>query len=280
MDEEKTPQVPTPPAPPTPPEPGPAPQSPTPTLINQEPPTPEGEKPEWLSDDLWDAEKKTYKVEALADQYRETSKRAEGLRKKLSEGGHKPPEKPEDYKMPELDKAIADSIPADDAMLGKFRGIAKEAGVSQAQFETLMKGFFGMVPEVVQPKEMTEEQVQEYRRTEIAKLGDGGHKVVAAVTLWQEQLMAQGQFGDADKKAFAEVCSTAEGVAMMNKLRVMVGGSDIPTNVSIADGLPSDKEIAYQYDQALKSGDPSKIAEAEKLFDRRLAAGRPINLAF
>ncbi|NTU49568.1 MAG: hypothetical protein HGA87_01495 [Desulfobulbaceae bacterium] len=251
-------------------------QLPPDSLLNEQQPV-EGEKPAWADDTMWDAEKKALNVEALAKGYQDAAKRAEGLRKKLSEAPHKAPEKPEDYKIPTIeDETIAAAIPQDDAVLGKFRGIAKEAGVSQAQFEKLMTGFFGLVAEtgIPQQKELTAEEMAEYRSTELAKLGEGGARVAYAVTEWLESQHKSGFFSETDKAQIGALCSTAEGLAVMNKIRSAMGGSDIPTTVTVEDGLPSDREIHALHAKALKSGDPEEIAKAERLFERRAAAGR------
>ncbi|NTU49555.1 MAG: hypothetical protein HGA87_01430 [Desulfobulbaceae bacterium] len=256
-------------------------QTSTTLLTKPEPAAEEGVKPEWLPEDLWDADAKTYKVNDLAQRFNETHKRAEGLRKKLSEGGHKAPEKADDYKLPELDDTLKSVLPADDPVMGKFRAIAHEAGVTQETFGKLMSGVIGLVKEsgVESAKPFTEEELNAYRQAEFAKLGDGAERVANAVTMWVEEQKASGLFGESDIMAVNELCSTAEGLALANKLRVQMGGSNIPVNVSIEDGLPSDREIAHRYDKALKSGDPAKITEVEKLFERRIAAGRPIHLA-
>lgn len=247
------------------------------SLLNEQQPV-EGEKPEWADDTMWDAEKKALNVEALAKGYQDAAKRAEGLRKKLSEAPHKAPEKPEDYKLPTIDdESISSVIPQDDAVLGKFRGIAKDAGVSQGQFEKLMTGFFGLVAETGVPQqqeELTAEELAEYRSTELAKLGDGGARIAYAVTEWLEGQSKAGLFSEDDKKQIGALCSTAGGLSVMNKIRTAMGGSNIPVDVTIEDGLPSDREIHAIHAKALKSGDPEEIAKAERLFERRAAAGR------
>ena len=252
--------------------------------------TEDGVRPEWLPESVWDAEKKAPKVDALLTEYERANKIAKDLRAKLGKGEQIAPKSPEEYKDPVFegdDEALSKMLNPDDGFIKGLKNVAHEAGMSQKQYETFMGKAVKMLSEQMksaEPKaEMTAEEKEEYRRQVYEEIGPGAAQMVTAVAAHINTLKQQGQFSETELKEIKAMASTADGLKVLNKFRVLMGGESIPTNVDALSihGLPSDAEIgAVIGGEKYMSGDPETVAKVDRWLTQRREAGRPERLQF
>lgn len=267
-------------------------------LDNKAPPT--GERPAYIPEAAWDATAKALKKDAadvLAKELETATNRADGLRKELGKGKQNPPAKAEDYKLPdfvkdEKDKPLQELFKADDPLVKGLGPVFHKHGVSQAQYEGIMKDGGHLIAELAkdvkgggEEKQLTEAELEEIRTAELAKIGPNGSRIAAAVSGHLKELISQGHFNTEEISELRAMASTASGLTVLNKMRALMGGESIPTGDSVSvDGLLSDGEIfgmmgtkEYQ-----NSNDPGHAAMHQKV-DRQLTlrqkAGRPERLA-
>ncbi|MGB0817409.1 MAG: capsid assembly protein [Candidatus Puniceispirillaceae bacterium] len=247
-----------------------------------------GEKPEGFPDDYWDAENGSVNAQALFDGLKKQEKIAKDLRAKMGKGEHKAPEKAEDYKL-DLPEELQELVPADDPAVAKARERALAHGMSQEQFQGFMGEIIGDLAEIAQEAAenggMSEEQKAEYVKEEIAKIGPNGPQVLRAVQSWGNELLAEGTFNEQDVETLkSEGLVSANMVALFNRLRARMGGSDIPMD-GFDDGLPPDSEIAEKLnsmaEKAKETGNHQEYMNYEaKIMEKRQKAGRPQLLQF
>jgi hypothetical protein len=207
--------------------------------------TPENEavdfatKPEGFPDDFWDAEKNSPNVDKLYKEFQNRDKIAKDLRVKLSKGEFtgKPPEDIAEYTV-ELAEELKPLVPDDDPLFNAARQAAKDAGLPKEAFAKFMTPVIEKLAEMKQQMEapLSEEQLQEAKNAEIAKLGQSGHRIVSAVGKYIDTLQASGTFSAAEAKAAKDMATTAEAVRVLNKFRMMSGGQDqVPVDMPVDD---------------------------------------------
>jgi hypothetical protein len=249
-----------------------------------------GVRPDWLPESVWDAEKKAPKVDALLTEFQRADKIAKDLRVKLSKGEQNAPKTPDEYKAPVFegdDAALSKMLDPSDPFVKGLNSIAHEAGLSQKQYETFMGKAAKMIAEQAgnaqAPTEMTAEEKEDYRRKVYDEIGPGAAQMVTAVAAHINMLKNQGQFSESELTEIKAMASTADGLKVLNKMRVLMGGESIPTNVDALaiHGLPSDAEIgAVIGSEKYMSGDPETIGKVDRWLDQRRQAGRPERLQF
>lgn len=243
-----------------------------------------GEKPEGFPDEYWDAENNSVNAQALFEGLKKQEKIAKDLRAKMGKGDHKPPEKPENYKL-ELSEELQELVPEDDPLLKAARERAHSVGMSQEAFQTFVADIVGDMAKISEDmadenSPANEEARAEYIKEQIKQIGPNGPQVLRSVQSWANELKAEGVFNEQDVETMLEEgLTSARMVQMFNRLRSRMGGSDVPMD-TIDDGLPPDTEIADTINAAYESKNPAKIRAAEQLLDKRRAAGRPEKLQF
>ena len=236
--------------------------------------------PEGFPKEAWDEKTKAPKADVLFNQLKAAQKRADELRAKMGTGAHKAPKKPEDYKFTPSEKA-APFFEKNDPMESAARKAAVEAGISKEAFEKFMPLVADAFADIATKRneegaaELSEEQKQEIKTAEYAKIGPNAKQVIRAVESWARGLKETGMFSEADLATFKSMATNGEQVRVLNKLRTMsAAGRDIPMDAT-DDGLPSDEEIATMQANVKTEDDQKKI---DKLLDKRIAAGRPTKL--
>jgi hypothetical protein len=240
-------------------------------------------KPEWMSDEAWDAEKKAPKADILAKELKAAQDRAKGLRDKLAKGENKVPKDVKEYAFTPSEKgkaAFTDGDPSKDPVVQAVAPIALKHGLSKEQYA----GFMADVSEVLadmaerhgaQVTELTPEQKAEIRANEMKKIGANGVQVTKAVGAFINTIRSNGGLSENGLKAVQTWIQTAEDVKAMNELRAYFGGGhEIPSD-GTTDGLPSDEEIAQLITSVKTEADQQKV---DDLLNRRRAAGRPDKL--
>jgi hypothetical protein len=244
-------------------------------------------KPEWLTDDLWDAENNSPIVDKLLDKLQKTDKQAKDLREKLGRRGA-PPENYEEYKVDSEGAEWAELVTDDDEVLTEAKKMAQKLGLTQGQFaplarivmDSMYKQATAAGEEV--PAELSEEEKASLIKAEHAKIGPNAPAVLKAVSEWVKTIEAQGVLSRDDVVTLKDMCVTGEQVRVLNKLRSLSGGAPVPMaivdGVSI-QGLPSDQEISDFFRSAeFQSGDKAAHARYHKWMAMRKEAGRPPTL--
>jgi hypothetical protein len=251
----------------------------------------EGVKPEWLTAEAWDEEKKAPKPDVLMTELERAQKRATDLLGKLSKGQQKPPATAEAYKLPQLtdeaDAPVAAILKADDPLVKGLTDVAHKIGMSQVQYETFMaeaaKLVHGMAGTKEAPEEITPEQREEARKAEYAKIGPNAPRLVAEVSSHIKMMQTQGLLSESQVDYIKAFAGDAEGVKILNIFRSAMGGEAIPMNTDSVglDGLPPDAEIAAVIGgKEYMAGDPATHRKVENWLNQRRSAGRPERLAF
>lgn len=246
----------------------------------------EGKLPEGLDEKFWDAEKKQVKVDDLTKDYLTVSKRAEGLRKELSKGKHNAPEAPDKYKVTFDDvadeaerKALQDSIidSEENVLLQEFKKNAHAAGLSQEQFNNLVRPISKFInDQVAEVKPETDEEFEVRKAEEYKKIGKNAPQIIRAVSEFTLNMERMGNFNKEDVKIATQLASSAEGVSFLNRLRMVSGGDAIAMDASmISDGLPTDKEIASMIQSKQYHESADYRDKVEVLLNKRKDAGRP-----
>jgi hypothetical protein len=248
-----------------------------------------GEKPEGFPDEFWDEEAKAPNAQALFEGIQKQEKIAKDLRAKMGKGAHKPPEKPDDYKL-ELPEELQQVVPEDDPLLAAARERAHAHGLSQEAFQGFINDIVGDMAKIAaenadENSPANEEARKQYVAEQIKAIGPNGPQVLRAVQSWGNELQAEGTFNEQDVKTLQEEgLVSANMVQMFNRLRSRMGGSAIPMD-SVDDGLPPDAEIADKlnnlYERARDNGDHSAYTKYEnEIMAKRQKAGRPDKLQF
>lgn len=243
-------------------------------------------KPDWLSDDLWDAKTNGLKSDAALKKIQDAEKHekmAKDLRDKLARRGL-PPEKPEDYKINLDDKPYKDAIDLPDAVMNKVKAAAHKLGISQAQFGPLADAYLSALAEMT-TAEPTEEQKAAYaeaektrQESEIAKLGANGHQVIQAVSGMIRDMKAQGVITDAEINVAKEIAKTAAGVQFLNAMRERMGGDHVPMadlDPEVMGGVSHSAIQDLMNSDGYRRGDESVVAKVEKMIDQTIKAGNP-----
>ena len=200
----------------------------------------DGEKPDWLPDRFWDDEKGA-DFEALA-------KSQDELYKKLRNGKHQVPEDGK-YDLRFVNERIAE----DDELLGKFREVAADRGLSQDDFEQIV----GLVMETM-PEDLAEPEQKFDREAEYSKLGPNGENIVNGVVKWAEGLVNSGAWTGEDFDEFKQMGGTAGGIRALNRLRQYYGQKTIPVDATPnMEHIPTDEELQAMVADERYDKDPS-----------------------
>ena len=216
--------------------------------IDHREPGGDGEKPEWLPDRFWDSDSGEADYEGLA-------KSQNALYKMMRNGKHKVPEGGE-YDLRFVNERIAE----DDELLGKFKEVAADRGLSQDDFEKIV----GLVMETM-PEDVGEPEQKFDREAEFAKLGPNGENIVNGVVKWAEGLVNNGAWTAEDFAEFKFMGGTAAGIRALNRLRQYYGEKTIPVDATPdTEAMPTEEELQAMVADPQYKKDPSfrrKVAD-------------------
>ncbi len=231
------------------------------------------EAPETLGNkELWDSEKGQLKTEAVIEELNRQTKRAEDLRKKLS-NGVTVPEKAEDYQVtPE--ESIKDLLDTKSEFFTGLQQIALKQGLSKDQFNGFVNDYLSLcVEKGVVGKPQSEEEIKaaqaQYVAEQKKKLGANADEQINSAVAFIETEYRKGIFTEDEKKelrAFAD--KSAVTISVLNKLREMAGQPVVPVQGAQMDGLMPDSEIIEKWGTFSDS-------EQKKILEQRIKLGRP-----
>lgn len=179
------------------------------------------DKPEYVQDKFWDADRKEVNLENLASSYNALEKKLGSRTEDLSKQVRQDLEQerlgkvPEEYKVnvPELPENVDVSVSDDMEIVQWWKETAKQNGLSQDQFDEGVKVFIdnamATLPDV---------------NAEMQKLGDNSKERVEAAELWSKKNLSPEAYN-----TFSSIASTAEGVKAIEEIMKMTKDSPMPT---------------------------------------------------
>jgi hypothetical protein len=189
-------------------------------------------KPDYITDQFWNAEKGEVDLAALAKSQRD-------LRAQVSRGEGKLPETPEAYTIPTIEGVPPDLVKADEPLLVATRAAAHAAGITDGQMQAVMKPYLialakaqGQAADPEAAKAAHKAALAE----ELGKLGPNGRQLVQDVGGRIAGMEARGALSGEEAQAL-KALGTAAGVRALAKLLEATGAPSIPTENMTADAM-------------------------------------------
>ena len=222
------------------------------------------DKPEFVQDKFWDADRKEVNLENLASSYNALEKKLGSRTEDLSKQVRQDLEQerlgkvPEEYKVnvPELPENVDVSVSDDMEIVQWWKDTAKQNGLSQEQFDEGVKVFIdnamATLPDV---------------NVEMQKLGYNSKQRVEAAELWSKKNLSPEAYN-----TFSSIASTAEGVKAIEEIMKMTKDSPMPTTptqVSVTPDLGDLKSMMNDpryYDSNKR--DDSYIKRVTELYEK------------
>ena len=98
-------------------------------------------------------------------------------------------------------------------------------------------------PEAEKTPEEKQQEFEEYRDAELAKLGKDGPAILQRLANWGDGMVNRGVISRDEKPVFEAMITDAPSIALLTKIMSLTGESTIPVKTAVADGLPSRAEI-------------------------------------
>lgn len=182
------------------------------------------ERPEWLPEKFWDADKKEPRLDQMAKSYAE-------LEKNFRLGKHKPP-KDGKYDLTPL----GDKVPADDPLIAKYTEWAGKHGLSQSAYEELASQVLEMAGNV-------QAEAQINVKAEREALGANADAIINSMVEWARGFVRSGVWTAEDFEEFKIMGGTAQGMKALMKVRESYEGR-VPLTATIPQSdLPSREEL-------------------------------------
>lgn len=205
-------------------------------------------RPDSIDEAFWDAETGSVKQDELIEAYNQEKEKALGLRRKLSEKGGKPPKDVGEYV---YNENLNELLPVDSPTTKILKETALEAGLSKEQFGKFINAVMPALdaegaiskPEAEKTPEEKQQEFEEYRDAELAKLGKDGPAILQRLANWGSGMVNKGVISEDEKPVFENMITDAASIALLTKIMSLTGESTIPVKTAVQDGLPSRAEI-------------------------------------
>lgn len=163
------------------------------------------ERPEWLPEKFWVDDAPSY--ENLAKSYSELEKMRGNMKEAVAQEFEaqriaQRPEAATDYKLPESENLNSEQLAAS-PIVEWWRNFAHEQGYNQEQFENAINNY----------AQVELSRIEESYKQEMAQLGENAEARIEAVSLWMNNT-----FDEAQREALADACTSASGVAAVEKI--------------------------------------------------------------
>ena len=225
---------------------------------------PASDKPEFVQDKFWNADRKEVNLENLASSYNALEKklgsRTEDLSKQIRTDleQEKLGKTPEEYKvnLPELPENVDVSVSDDMEIVQWWKDTAKKNGLSQGQFDEGVNAFvnnaMATLPDI---------------NGEMEKLGDNAKERIEAGELWSKKNLSPESYS-----TFSSLAATADGVKVIEEIMKLTKDSPIPTTptqVSVTpnqDDLKSMLQDPRYWDSSKR--DPGYVKRVTELYEK------------
>lgn len=221
-------------------------------------------RPEYVQEKFWNAEKGEVNIENLASSYNslesKLGSRTEDLTKQIRTDieNEKLQNVPEEYKLnvPELDGNVSLDINNDMPIVQWWNQTAKNAGLSQEQYDEGVKVFVDNAIANLPNSDL-----------EIQKLGDAGRERVEAAELWSKKHLSPEAYN-----AISGFAATAEGVKALEEVMKLTKDSNMPTTqtqVDVSadiDDLKSMLKDPRYWDSSRR--DPAYVKRVTELYEK------------
>ena len=221
-------------------------------------------KPDYIQDKFWNADTKEVNIENLASSYNslesKLGSRTEDLSKQIRTDleNERLSKVPESYKLnvPEMDQNTKVTISEDMPIVQWWGKTAKEAGLSQEQYDAGVNAFIENATANL-PNPDLERQ----------KLGDAGKERIEAANMWSKKHLSPDAYN-----AISSFASTANGVKALEEVMKLTKDSSMPTaptQVDVAatmDDLKSMLNDPRYYDSARR--DPAYVRRVTELYEK------------
>ena len=221
-------------------------------------------RPEYVQEKFWNAEKGEVNIENLASSYNslesKLGSRTEDLTKQIRTDieNEKLQSVPEEYKLnvPELDGNVSLDISNDMPIVQWWNQTAKNAGLSQEQYDEGVKVF---IDNAIANLPNTDLEIQ--------KLGDAGRERVEAAELWSKKHLSPEAYN-----AISGFAATAEGVKALEEVMKLTKDSNMPTTqtqVDVSadiDDLKSMLKDPRYWDSSRR--DPAYVKRVTELYEK------------
>ena len=237
--------------------------APPPEAGSESPPPQEGAptRPEYLPEKFWDADKGEPRWEDLAKSYGELERKigkAKTPEEYEAERLAGRPESADAYEPPEIPDHFDKNEVMSHPMMGWFRQVAHQAGLSQEQFQESVNQYLGEIaPASVRARD-----------EEMKKLGDNATARIEHVSGW-----VGTKFDEAEAAHLAQIATSAEGVMFIEKLMSLVEGEPLE-QVREARAETGDTEETIRQLMASPAyyspadRDPAVMARVERYFQK------------
>lgn len=239
-------------------------------------------RPDNIPESFWDAEKNALKTDDLLKSYEDAEKRAKGLRDKLAKGWQNVPEDPLKYTfdLPDAFKEIIGNAELNEDMVDFAKGAAFESGLSQEQFNNFMGKIIPQLHEYginLENKEPTPEEleaqqreIQEAKKAEFEKLGEGGDRIIASVRANLATIKSQNIFTESELDLIQNgLGSSADGVLILDKMFTkMFGQKTAITSFDVkasSFGVHSDEALKERLADKRNATDPNFYDATKKM---------------
>jgi hypothetical protein len=242
-------------------------------------------RPENIPESFWDAEKNELKTDDLLKSYDDAEKRAKGLRDKLAKGWQNVPEDPLKYafELPDAFKETLGDGELNEDMVDFAKAAAFESGLSQEQFNNFMGKIIPQLHEYgisLDGKEPTPEEleaqqkeIQEAKKAEFEKLGEGGDRIIASVRANLATIKSQNIFTESELDLIQNgLGSSADGVLVLDKMFTkMFGQKTAITNFDVkasSFGIITEDSLRERLDDRRNSTNPDFYKETQRLIEQ------------
>jgi len=214
------------------------------------------ERPDWLQEQFWNAEKGEADTEKLGKSYND-------LRNQFNVDAHKAPEDG-NYDTTEIMEAGVD---AQDPMLQSFTKWAQEYKVSQHAFNDLANSY-------IQNGLAGMEEEQRTIAEEKTILGPRAQERIDASANWLARMHSRGVLNDADFEEARIMAGSAHGIQVFEKIQNFYGERAAPMEASTDSQLPGPEELSAMVADPKYQTDAGYRSKVEKAFEKQYGGGR------